>query len=66
VQGPDIVEGPVIDPAPTPIAVNDNFLIDSSFATEGLIEEPVTSGADGSSWECDSDTERCEPNGGGE
>ena len=30
-------------------------LVDTSFAAEGLIEEPVTSGGDGSLWETDCD-----------
>ena len=35
-------------------------IVDTSFANEGLIEEPVTSGAEVSTWDCDDpDDPRC-------
>jgi len=40
--------------------VNDGF-IDTSFAAETLIEEPITSGADSSQWACEAGDANCEP-----
>lgn len=64
-EGSDPVEGPVDTtvPARQPIAVNDDF-IDTSFSTETLLEEPITSGSDPGLWECDPADGQCGPNDG--
>lgn len=43
-------------------SVNDEF-VDTSFAAETLIEEPVTSGADSSLWACEAGDAGCKPGG---
>lgn len=42
----------------------DSDLIDTSFGNEALIEEPVTSGADTSLWDCEPGEPGCEPSEG--
>jgi hypothetical protein len=54
-SGPDPVKEPLNRPSP----VNANpELVDTSFSSEPLIEEPVTSGADSTLWDCDQDDDR--------
>lgn len=69
--GSEVIEGPVEDteesvPAPNP---DRQEFVDVSFATESLLEEPVTSGGDSGVWDGeDGDCppgEVCEPSGGG-
>jgi len=65
VQGPDPVDGPVsmVGPMPVNTATSDR-LVDTSFAAESLIEEPITSGSDSSLWECVPGNENCKPSDG--
>lgn len=62
VQGPDPVEGPVSmgGTMPRVTSVKDEF-VDTSFAAETLIEEPITGGADSSLWECEAGDANCKP-----
>jgi hypothetical protein len=61
-DGSDIIEGPVDDGGDgilNPQPPNTD-IIDTSFANEELIEEPVTSGAEADVWDCDDPRdERC-------
>ena len=38
-----------------------NEIVDTSFAAETLIEEPITSGADSSQWDCEAGQADCAP-----
>jgi hypothetical protein len=51
--GPDIVEEPV--GGPNVALLPDEELVDTSFADDPLIEQPVTSGSDSELWDCDRD-----------
>ena len=54
--GPDIVEEPVDgSDTTTTLQLGREELVDTSFADEPLIEEPVTSGSDSILWDCDRD-----------
>ena len=54
--GGDIIEEPVGDPdVVIPLPGEDDELVDTSFADDPLIEEPVTSGGDSILWDCDRD-----------
>lgn len=48
------------DALPGDTSLNDGF-VDTSFAAETLIEEPITSGADSSVWQCEAGDPNCEP-----
>jgi len=51
--GGDIIEEPVGDPdVVIPLPGEDAELVDTSFADDPLIEEPVTSGSENILWEC--------------
>ncbi|MDQ8757209.1 hypothetical protein RCO27_13335 [Sphingosinicella sp. LHD-64] len=68
--GSEVIEGPIEEteestPPPNP---DRQEFVDVSFATESLLEEPVTSGGDSGVWESPEDCppgEVCEPGGGG-
>lgn len=61
-QGPDPIEGPVSTTETIPVQTSvSNDFVDTSFAAETLIEEPITSGADSSVWECEAGDAGCEP-----
>lgn len=69
--GPEIIEGPideVEESVPTPSADRQEF-VDVSFASESLLEEPVTSGGDSGVWDSEDEIctpeEPCEPAGDG-
>jgi hypothetical protein len=53
--GPDIIEQPVDVMLTLPLPGSADDLVDTSFADEPLIEEPVTSGGDSILWDCDND-----------
>jgi hypothetical protein len=53
--GPDIIEEPVGGPFSITLPGASDDLVDTSFADEPLIEEPVTSGGDSILWDCDND-----------
>lgn len=53
--GPDIIEQPVDSSFTVQIPGASDDLVDTSFADEPLIEEPVTSGGDSILWDCDND-----------
>jgi hypothetical protein len=62
-SGPDPITGPTGGPDTIrlPFGAEDGDLVDTSFASDPLIEEPVTSGSEASLWECDPERdERCE------
>ncbi len=55
-SGRDPTIGPTGGSVAIPLAgADDDELVDSSFASDPLIEEPVTSGGESSLWECDRD-----------
>jgi len=56
-SGPDPITGPTggSDSVLLAPGAEDDDLIDTSFSTEGLIEEPVTSGGESSLWDVDCD-----------
>ena len=61
VDGPEVIEGPieeVEDTSPPPNPDRQQF-VDVSFASESLLEEPVTSGGDSGVW--DEEGAACEP-----
>ena len=63
-EGSDIVEGPVAVEEPVSIAATvERELVDTSFLTQSLVEEAVTSGGDSGQWECKAGDEECEPEG---
>ena len=66
--GGDIIEEPVGDPdVVIPLPGEDDELVDTSFADDPLIEEPVTSGADSILWDCDrDDDDDCDGDDGNE
>jgi len=53
----------MVGPMPVNTATSDR-LVDTSFAAESLIEEPITSGSDSSLWECVPGNENCKPSDG--
>lgn len=56
-SGPDPITGPTGGSAAIalPGAAAGDDLVDTSFSSDALIEEPVTSGGESSLWECDDD-----------
>jgi len=62
VDGPDPITGPTDGSVAIMLGRNDeDDVIDSSFASDPLIEEPVTSGSETGLWDCDPDHDReCE------
>lgn len=74
IEGPEVIEGPieeVEDSVPPPNPDRQEF-VDVSFASESLLEEPVTSGGDSGVWDGDDEQcvagegETCERDGGGQ
>ncbi len=62
--GPDPIKEPLNRPS---AQGRDPELVDTSFASDPLIEEPVTSGADSILWDCDEDDDRdCDREDGNE
>ena len=53
--GPEIIEEPVEGATTIAFPGARDDLVDTSFAQEPLIEEPVTSGSDSILWDCDTD-----------
>jgi len=53
--GKDIIEEPVDPSVDIGLAPGADDIVDTSFADEPLIEEPVTSGSDSILWDCDRD-----------
>jgi hypothetical protein len=53
--GPEIIEEPVDGSTAVAVPGARDDLVDTSFAQEPLIEEPVTSGSDSILWDCDTD-----------
>jgi hypothetical protein len=56
-SGPDPITGPTggAGVIALPGAADEDDLVDTSFSSDALIEEPVTSGGESSLWECDDD-----------
>jgi hypothetical protein len=56
-SGPDPITGPTGGSVAIalPGRADEDDLVDTSFSSDPLIEEPVTSGGESSLWECDDD-----------